>query len=162
MNPEGGVRYAGFWRRAGATLIDVLLFSLLTLPLLYLVYGAAYFSPQAGTVLFAGWFDLFINLVLPIGIVVLFWVKSGATPGKMLLDCRVVDAANGRLPGTGQALLRNLAYLVSMLPFWLGFLWVAWDRRKQGFHDKIAGTVVLHLAPSETDKSLQELIDEAK
>ena len=44
----------------------------------------------------------------------------------------------------------------------LGFLWIAWDKHKQGFHDKIAGTVVLHIIPSEADKSLEQLISETK
>lgn len=162
MNLPGEVRYAGFWRRVAATLIDTLLFTLLTLPPLYWIYGAAYFSPEASMVMFAGWFDLFVNLVLPLIVVVLLWVRLGATPGKMLLNCRVVDQASGRLPGTGQALLRYFAYLVSALPFMLGFLWVGWDRRKQGFHDKIAGTVVLHRPADEADKSLEELIAEAE
>ena len=49
----------------------------------------------------------------------------------------------GTGPGTGQWVIRYLAYYLSALVFFLGFLWVAFDRRKQGWHDKIAGTVVV-------------------
>ncbi len=162
MRTDGQANYAGFWRRTAATLIDTVLFSLLTLPLLYVAYGPGWFSPDPATPLVAGWADILINYILPFIIVVALWVKLGATPGKMLLDCRVVDATSGQLPGAGQAVLRYFAYLVSALPLMLGFLWIAWDKRKQGFHDKIAGTVVLHTVPSEADKSLEELISETK
>jgi uncharacterized RDD family membrane protein YckC len=40
--------------------------------------------------------------------------------------------------------VRYLGYFVSALPLGLGFFWVAWDKRKQGFHDKLAKTVVIH------------------
>ncbi|HHL45648.1 MAG TPA: RDD family protein [Gammaproteobacteria bacterium] len=163
MRSEGQANYAGFWRRTAATLIDTALFSLLTLPLLYIAYGSGYFSLDSATApLIAGPADILINYVLPLIIVVLLWVKLGATPGKMLLNCRVVDATTGQLPGVGQSILRYFAYLVSALPLMLGFLWIAWDKRKQGFHDKIAGTVVLHAIPSEADKSLEQLIGETK
>ncbi len=162
MNSGGPVNYAGFWRRTGATLIDAVLFMLLALPLLYLIYGSAYFSVDPATPLVAGPADILISYVLPILIVVLMWVKLGATPGKMILNCVVVDANTGQLPSIGQSVGRYFAYILSMLPLMLGFLWVAWDKHKQAFHDKIAGTVVLHVVPSEADKSLDQLMDEAK
>jgi uncharacterized RDD family membrane protein YckC len=56
---------------------------------------------------------------------------------------RVVDAATGAPPSTLRLVIRLLCYVVSALPFYLGFLWAAFDRRKQGWHDKIAGTVVI-------------------
>jgi len=74
---------------------------------------------------------------------VIFWLKFLGTPGKLLLGCQVVDARSGGPLRTGQALLRYLAYFVSALPLGLGFLWIAFDKRKQGFHDKIAKTVVV-------------------
>ncbi len=162
MRTDEQPNYAGFWRRTAATLIDTVIFMLLTLPLLYIAYGAAYFSPDPAAPLVAGGADIFINYILPLIIVVLLWVKLGATPGKMLLNCKVVDARTGQLPGVGQSILRYFAYLISTLPLMLGFLWIAWDKRKQGFHDKIAGTVVLHVIPSEADKSLEQLISETK
>jgi uncharacterized RDD family membrane protein YckC len=55
----------------------------------------------------------------------------------------VVDAANGSRPSTGRLVLRLACYLLSALPLYLGFVWIAFDRRKQGWHDKIAGTVVI-------------------
>ena len=74
---------------------------------------------------------------------ILFWKYRGATPGKMAIAAKIVDAKSGAAPSTGQCIVRYFAYLVSILPLGLGFLWIAIDRRKQGFHDKIAGTVVV-------------------
>jgi uncharacterized RDD family membrane protein YckC len=66
-----------------------------------------------------------------------------ATPGKMAISARVVDASTGNTLSVGQSVGRYLAYFVSILPLGIGLLWVAFDSRKQGWHDKLAGTVVV-------------------
>ena len=71
-----------------------------------------------------------------------FWTLLGRTPGMMLLGLRVV-ALDGGPPGGKRSLLRVLAYWISAI-FFLGFAWIAVDRRNQGFHDKIAGTFVVY------------------
>lgn len=73
----------------------------------------------------------------------LFWVYRQATPGKMVISARIVDARTGGKPGTGQLIGRYLGYYVSIIPLLLGLVWVAFDARKQGWHDKLAGTVVV-------------------
>lgn len=73
----------------------------------------------------------------------MFWRLWQATPGKALLSLRVVDADTGKTLSVGQAAARYVCYILSMLPAGLGFIWVAFDRRKQGWHDKIAQTVVV-------------------
>jgi len=104
--------------------------------------------------------------VLGLVVTVVFWVKLFGTPGKLLMGCQVVDAASGEPVSVRQGVLRYLGYYVSVLPLGLGFFWIAWDRRKQGFHDKIANTVVLHNAQlrvdDESQKSLQQLISELR
>ena len=72
-----------------------------------------------------------------------FWIKFQATPGKMLIASKIVDARTGNPPTKGQYVGRYLAYFISLLPLGLGFFWVAFDKRKQGWHDKLAGTVVI-------------------
>ncbi|HEY4394582.1 MAG TPA: RDD family protein [Polyangia bacterium] len=72
---------------------------------------------------------------------VVFWRLWGRTPGKWLLGLRVVALGGGRV-GVGQALLRVVGYLVSALPFYLGFLWILGPRRL-GFHDHLARTEVV-------------------
>jgi len=61
----------------------------------------------------------------------------------MALKLAIVDAETGNRISVGQAIARYIGYIVSMLPMMLGIIWVGIDRRKQGFHDKLAGTVVL-------------------
>ena len=73
-----------------------------------------------------------------------FWRYCGATPGKIAVGLKIVDAATGGPPPLGRLVLRFFAYFVSAFPLYLGFLWAAFDRRKQGWHDKIARTVVIN------------------
>jgi len=84
--------------------------------------------------------------------------RFGATPGKHMMQLRVIDANTGDKPGWGKSTLRYLAYIISLLPLGLGFLWIAWDRRKQGFHDKIARTLVIYVPEDDSEKSLEELM----
>jgi uncharacterized RDD family membrane protein YckC len=136
MEPE----YAGFWVRVGAAIIDTLLLSIIILPVLTAVYGFAYWSSDR---LIQGPADFLVSWVAPAIAVVLFWIARQATPGKMALGIRIVDAETGGKPRNGQLVLRYLGYYVSMLPLFIGILWVAFDSRKQGWHDKIADTVVV-------------------
>jgi uncharacterized RDD family membrane protein YckC len=88
-----------------------------------------------------------INYFLPAIVVILFWVYKSATPGKMILGLKIVDARTGGIPSTGQLIGRYLGYYVSTIPLLLGLIWVGIDVRKQGWHDKLAGTVVIRIAP---------------
>jgi uncharacterized RDD family membrane protein YckC len=132
--------YAGFWIRFAATLIDTIILLMLIMPALVFVYGTEYWLSDSFVV---GFWDVIINYLLPAIAVVLFWVYKSATPGKMATRLTIVDADTGEKPSTGQFVLRYLGYYVSTLALCLGFIWVGIDRRKQGWHDKIAGTVVI-------------------
>ena len=134
------LEYVGFWARVGATLIDTILLCLLTIPMLLSVYGVSYWDSSS---LIAGPADFLISYVVPAVIVVLLWVRLSTTPGKMALGARIVDARTGGKPSNAQFVIRYVGYYVSMLPFFLGFIWVGFDARKQGWHDKMAGTVVV-------------------
>ncbi len=61
----------------------------------------------------------------------------------MLVSAKIVDAKTGQPASTGQLIGRYFAYIVSTLPLMLGFIWIAFDPRKQGWHDKLAGTIVV-------------------
>lgn len=135
-----GLEYVRFWIRFSAVLIDTVLLMVITVPLLVWIYGWGYYSDGK---LIAGPADFLINWIAPAIATVLFWVLWQATPGKAMLSLRVVDAASGKPVSVGQGALRYLGYFVSMLPLCLGFIWVGVDRRKQGWHDKIAQTVVV-------------------
>ena len=132
--------YAGFWMRFGATIIDSVLISVITIPLLVAVYGAEYFLIES---FIAGAWDLIISWILPAVAVILFWVYRAATPGKFWLNIRIIDARTGGKLSVVQSIIRYLAYFVSTLPLLLGFIWVAFDKRKQAWHDKIANTLVI-------------------
>ena len=154
--PAAPLQYAGFWRRVGATLIDSLLFTIIISLLMGpLIMDAELFTSE-GLLRTATGFLLTIIL----------WLKFLGTPGKLLLDCQVVHADSFKPMSIKQAALRYVAYLASILPLLLGFLWVARDKRKQAFHDKIANTVVLYKAGIEADdesqKSLEQLMGELR
>ena len=134
------LEYVGFWPRVGAAVIDSLLVLAIAWPLLTWVYGTAYWSSSA---LLQGPADFLINWVFPAIAVVLFWIYRQATPGKMAISARIVDAETGEAPSTSQLIGRYFGYYVSTIPFCVGLLWVAFDPRKQGWHDKLAGTVVV-------------------
>ena len=135
------VQYVGFGSRFLASIIDSVLVVMLTLPILYSIYGAEYFETDAS---FKGSSDFIISYILPVLVVILFWIYKSATPGKMLVSAKIVDAKTGTQPTPLQCITRYLGYYVSMFALGLGFLWILWDDKKQGWHDKMAGTVVIH------------------
>lgn len=139
------LEYVGFWLRFGASIVDSILTLMLIVPLVLVFFGPSYWQDYR---LIKGPLGFVIEWIVPAVAVIIFWVAKGATPGKMLISARIVDAASGRPPTTGQLIGRYLGYYVSMLPLFLGFIWVAFDSRKQGWHDKLAGTVVVRPARS--------------
>ena len=72
------------------------------------------------------------------------WRRYGATPGKIALSARIVDAKSGGRAPLVRLAARYFAYIISAAPLFLGFAWIAIDRRKQAWHDKIAGTRVVY------------------
>ncbi|OOZ39631.1 hypothetical protein BOW53_10840 [Solemya pervernicosa gill symbiont] len=133
--------YAGFLRRTLATLIDLILLALLGSLLLYLLDLAELHavSPPFERELM----ELTINSVLPLMLLTGFWMLLRATPGKLLCDCQVVSASTGEGINGSQTLLRLFGYLLNIATLGLGFLWLLFDRRAQGLHDKLAGSVVV-------------------
>ncbi|OOS24205.1 RDD family protein [Moraxella pluranimalium] len=133
--------YAGFWERFLATLMDGLLSLIVFAPLIYWEYV------QMGqySIDEMPWMTVpeAISTVLGAVVVIAFWVKKGATPGKMLFGLQVRDAKTGKMVSIGQGLLRYIGYYASAIVFCLGYIWAGFDKHKQGWHDKIASTVVV-------------------
>jgi len=150
------IQYAGFWRRLLAFILDSFLFYAVVAPLLMLSYWS---SEQVGVFAIYGIADFLLTTLLPVVLIIGFWIKLSATPGKLLLDCKVVDAKTLQPLGWKKALLRCLAYVVSALPVYLGFVWIAFDKRKQGLHDKLAGTLVLQEADDYAREPLDKLLE---
>ncbi len=159
------VRYAGFWVRFAAFLIDSVLAAVLVGPLLVAAYGHGYFQPYIDFLranhedlltrllalddamqqpMYTGTAGYLIQYLLPAIAVVIFWRARQATPGKIVLSIRIADATTLQAPSVKQDIGRYLGYFVSTLILGLGFLTIAFDNRKQGWHDKLAGTVVIH------------------
>jgi len=146
-------QHAGFWRRLGAWLLDIVLaWSAFVCTLLVWsgVTGHAepWDAPATPAVIGSSALGFFI-----LGRCLDAWLQG--TPGKRLMDCRVIDAQSGRSMSCRQSLWRGLAMLLAALPAGLGIFRIGWNPRKQGLHDRLAGTVVI--LEDESRKSLAEL-----
>ena len=164
--PAPGYVYVGFWRRFAATLIDSVLFLFL-----FGILAAVFFSRidrntflilsqidsvtrqpvaptaeilRASTALFGLWLQLAaVYLLAHLLYHVVFWSWRGGTLGQLALGIQVRRESDGRRIGIGTAVLRYIGYVISAWILYIGLIWAAFDRRKQGWHDKIAGTVVI-------------------
>jgi uncharacterized RDD family membrane protein YckC len=120
---------AGFWLRFGAVVIDGLIIVAAYVPLAIAV-GSSTAS----------------NLCLIASIAYYTLLEGGArgqTVGKMAVGIRVIDLARGGPIGPGRAFIRWLGRIVSTIPVYLGYFWMLWDKEKQTWHDKMAGSVVV-------------------
>jgi len=140
--------YAGFWLRLAASLIDMIIVFIVIFIPLSLIYGEEYWNTNQ---LFLGFWDVILNYVIPFIVTIWFWLRFFGTPGKMALRLHIVDAKTGSKMTLGQAVFRYFAYLVAVLPLGLGLFWIGIDKKKQGWHDKLAGTVVLKNGQSDPD-----------
>jgi len=115
---------AGFWVRVAAAVLDLILVAILAtilsraIPHLWPLIMLAYFAGM--------------------------WTWKGTTIGGIVLGLKVVRL-DGQSLSPVVAIVRGLAGAFSILVLGLGFLWIAWDKEKQGWHDQIAGTIVLCL-----------------
>jgi uncharacterized RDD family membrane protein YckC/cytoskeletal protein CcmA (bactofilin family) len=113
---------ASFWQRMGAGAIDILLIgvvsAVLPIPMSFLLATVAYFTAM--------------------------WAWKGSTIGGTVVGLKVVRL-DGRPLDWTVALVRSLGAWLSTTVLFLGFFWIAWDDDRQGWHDRIAGTVVLKL-----------------
>jgi uncharacterized RDD family membrane protein YckC len=82
---------------------------------------------------------------------ILFWSLTGQTPGMALLGLRVMTLEGKRL-SIWRGILRMIGYILSTIPLYLGFLWVLVDDRRQGWHDKLAGTCVIYTWEAQPDE----------
>lgn len=145
MGSAGQPAYAGFWRRLAATLVDLVL----------VVSIAALVATATGEPAFRGTLDTqgsdrefsltasgWTNWVL-----FLYYVVLGAilrrTPGKWTLGLEIVRADDGGPCSTLRHIGRTLGYVLDVMTFFIGYLWIAVDGRKQALHDKVSGTVVV-------------------
>jgi uncharacterized RDD family membrane protein YckC len=152
--PAPGVRFAGLGARFIAYLVDGfvlgVLITLVTIVYAALMAGAfagaassdtpgTFLGPAAGgTLLF-----LIVTLLLGLAYFPWFWARGGQTPGMKLLSIRVVRDIDGGAVSGGAAVLRLIGFWVSSWVLYLGFIWIFIDKRRRGWHDLLAGTVVI-------------------
>lgn len=133
--------YAGFWRRFVASIVDGLLVQMVQfLWLLPMKISSDNDSTLGGEVFVS--FGIFILNLLYFGL-----MESSpwqATLGKRWLGLKVVDESGQRITFS-RALGRSLGKILSFVLLGIGYLMVIWTKRKQGLHDKMAGTCVIHV-----------------
>ena len=149
----GDKRLGGFWRRLVAYCIDkTILYTLALIPFLIGMIASGFGGGMIERIALRGelprWMGLlmvaYIFTTIIAGMIYFTWFHGtiGQTPGKMILGLRLLQVSGEKVT-PGVAFLRGVGYIISRLPFWLGFLWIAVDGRKQGWHDKIAATIVV-------------------
>jgi uncharacterized RDD family membrane protein YckC len=143
--------YGGFWKRALAISIDMMalyfismILGSISIVILSIASDTALTEGISETAngLLAAWYAM--GLVTNLFYFTYFPATTGQTLGKKILGLKIVKLS-GEPIGKGTAFLRWMGYLVSFVFFCLGFIWVIFDRKRQGWHDKIAETVVLDI-----------------
>jgi uncharacterized RDD family membrane protein YckC len=157
--PAQRVRQAGFITRSVAFVIDivtvmigsVIFAALVSLVLNFFGFSADNFQLDTTAPGVVDILQTVIVIAAAVAVVLFIpayfvsaWVLIGATPGKLLLGLQVVRTNHTPL-GWGRATLRFIGYWISAIVLFLGFLWVLVDRRRQGWHDKLAGTYVVYV-----------------
>ena len=140
VEPEGpaaGVAFGGAGERLLAYILDGLLVFVINLGLFIASFLLLVTVPPAGLLAFLAIF------VIDIAYFPYFWKTRGQTPGMRQFQLYVVRDRDGGPISSGQAILRLIGYWVDGVVFYLGFIWILIDSRKRGWHDLIAGTVVI-------------------
>jgi uncharacterized RDD family membrane protein YckC len=154
-------QYAGFVTRLSAFVIDrLILAGIITLITMVaqFVYGALRVSQWFGTQQLAQT----VMTVVTVSVLVVvflaydmgFWLLAGQTPGKRIMGVRIVCTDGDRVH-LGNAIRREIGYLISATLF-LGYLWVLFDNRRQAWHDKLAGTLVVYSWPEQGGTPIQD------
>jgi uncharacterized RDD family membrane protein YckC len=132
---------ADFGQRLGAFLFDLLLFLILLMASTFLLSSFSRKSIVSSNAMLLAFY--LIAFALYAFNFILLASRAGQTIGKRLVGIRIVRE-NGEPVGFVQVLLRHVVgYALSMLGAFLGFVWVIWDSKYQGWHDKIARTIVV-------------------
>jgi uncharacterized RDD family membrane protein YckC len=153
--PIGVRRYAGFWIRFVARILDSIIVGVVNLIViipLALVLGVSFPAMAAGgdpSLLMAALFRFYalagpVSLALFLAYEVYFLSSRGATVGKLALGLKVIRPDGGSI-STGRAAGRYFAYLLdSFIPFAIGFIIAGFDSEKRALHDRIADTRVIY------------------
>jgi uncharacterized RDD family membrane protein YckC len=133
----GAPAYAGWWSRVGGTLVDGIVIGA-PYGILMAIGGAMH---NGATMIF-----MLLGVVYLIAMVIYQLYKEGTTGqtiGKGAVNIRLVREADGQPIGFGMAFLRRLAHVLDSIACYIGWIWPAWDAKKQTFADKVCGTIVV-------------------
>lgn len=145
--PGPGVEFAPHGGRLVAYIIDGFIAGIIVTILLIVLTPLLVAGTNSGSssvVTGAVFIYVFIVLLVSIGYFPFFWARSGQTPGMRIFGLRVVRDADGSRIGWGTALVRLLGLWISFAIFYIGIIWILVDNRRRGWHDLMAGTVVIH------------------
>ncbi len=149
LGPAPGVRLASHGARLVALIVDGILVGVMVtvvavaLPFLtagLVVSGAPVLAAVVGLLVIVAAF------LVTLGYFPWFWAHGGATPGMRMFSLRLVRDRDGGPLGRGEAILRLVELWISGAVLYLGFVWILVDRRRRGWHDLIAGTVMVQPA----------------
>jgi uncharacterized RDD family membrane protein YckC len=136
---EHALEYAGFWLRLGATVLDLVILMVLLFALYSIFFTCTAEISERRYFIFA-----LVSWLIKIAYFIGFWIWRGQTPGKMIAGIKIIRTDSSPLDWS-HAVLRYFGYIVCCLTIFIGFIWIAFDERKQGLHDKIADTYVVKL-----------------
>jgi uncharacterized RDD family membrane protein YckC len=147
----GELRYAGFWIRVAARIIDGLIIGIPLVIVLFVVMFAAIApaargrepSPDSILPTIAILFFQFAVIGVKMAYEIFFLGKYGATPGKMACSIKVITAEGDKI-GYGRATGRYFSYLLSGFTCYIGYIIVAFDDQKRALHDYICNTRVVY------------------
>jgi uncharacterized RDD family membrane protein YckC len=139
------LRPAGFFTRLEAWIIDLVLITLIDVGAVVIFHQIINFflAPFVNRDIDFSPIAPYFALGLLVVYYLFFWSLLGFTPGKFLLGLKIVRP-DGRKIGFGRALVRFIGYWISAIFLLLGYLWIIFDRRRQGWHDKLADTQVVY------------------
>lgn len=145
---------AGFFSRLEAFIIDLLLILIASLTGVAMIGLIIRFflRPLFDLNLHLARYSTLVASIILVGYYMFFWALLGSTPGKLLLGLKITRR-DGRRLGLGRAIIRFIGYWISAIPLFLGFIWILFDRRREGWHDKLAGTHVIYTWKKPKNKS---------
>ena len=125
--------YANWGWRVLSRLIDSLLYGI---PYILVIVGAGNKTTALTIIGVLGLIGLFVYQIILEG-------RTGQSLGKKAVGTRTLKEDTGQPIGAGMAFVRQLAHFLDGLPCYLGYLWPAWDSKRQTFADKVCGTIVI-------------------
>lgn len=141
------VRYAGFWIRVLASIIDGLVLSVIWVPLIIVFGTARIWTTEHGVVTFhfgASWGLILISWAVYALYGTLMIGSYGQTLGKMAVGVKVVRTDLTRVSYGTAALRETIGKWISGLICDIGYIWAGFDPQKQAWHDHICNTLVIY------------------